>query len=92
MLGSPLIRTNVSPVSYCTVAEESGWNDKLQHLHESGTIMCDGASEQASQTDAKQFCMYNSSLHVHSWSRKPMHSQYCHLTEKPPLDMRTTNG
>ena len=34
--------------------------------------------------------MCSSSLRVQSQSRKPMHGQYCHLTEKPPVDMKET--
>ena len=62
----------------------------MQGLHESGTILCDDVFEQAPQTNAKHFCTCSNSLCVHSWNRKPMHSQYCHLTEKPPVDIKET--
>ena len=63
-------------------------DNKLQSLDGSGTILCDGVFEQTPQTYAKHFCKCRGSLHVQSWGRKPMLSQYRRLTEKPPVDMR----
>ena len=50
----------------------------------------DGVFEQAPQMDAKHFRMYNSSLRVRSWSRKPMHGQCHRLTEQSPVDSKET--
>ena len=66
-------------------------DNKSQSLHGSGTILSDGVFEQAPQTDAKRFRTCSSSLHVQSWSRKPMHGQYRRLTEKLPVDMKPTD-
>ena len=65
--------------------------NKSHSLHVSRTILCDGVLKQTPQTDAKYSCTCSSSLRVHSWSRKPMHGQYRHFTEKPPVDMKETH-
>ena len=62
-------------------------DNKSQILHGSGPSC---VFEQAHQTDAKHFCTCSGSLRVQSWGRKPMHGQYRHLTEKPPVDMKET--
>ena len=67
-------------------------DDTSQSLHGSGTVVSDGVFEQAPQMDAKHFRMCNSSLCVRSWSWKPMHGQYCRLTEQSPVDTKKTFG
>ena len=67
-------------------------DDTSQSLHGSGTVASDGVFEQAPQMDAKHFRMCDSSLRVRSWSRKPMHGQYCCLTEQSPVDTKETFG
>ena len=61
-----------------------------QNLHGSGTVATDGVFEQAPQMDVKYSHICSSFLHVRSWSRKPMHGQYCCLTM--PVDMKKTLG
>ena len=101
MLGGPPIQSNAWPVSLLHSCRRVSLNTaqlqdslskyyKSQSLHGSGTILCDSVFEQAPQTDAKHFHTCSSSLCVQSWRRKPMHGQYCRLTEKPPVDMKET--
>ena len=65
-------------------------NDKLQSLHRNASISVEGGFEQAPETDARHYRTCCSFLHVRSWSGKPMHGQYRHLTEQPPVDMKET--
>ena len=67
-------------------------NDKSQSLHRNASISVEGGFEQASETDAKCYHTCCNSLRVRSWSGKPMHWQYCRLTEQPPVDMKETYG
>ena len=48
--------------------------------------------KQAPETDARHYCTSCTSFGVRSWSGKPMHGQYCRLTEQPPVDMKETYG
>ena len=56
-------------------------DNKSQSLHRNASISVEGAFEQAPETDARHYHTCYSSLHVRSWSGKPMHGQYRHLTE-----------
>ena len=65
-------------------------DDKLQNLHRNASISVEGGFKQATETDARHYCMCCSSLRVRSWSEKSMHGQYHRLTEQPPVDMKET--
>ena len=67
-------------------------DDKSQNLHRNASISVEGGFEQAPKTDARHYRTCCSSLRVRSWSGKPMHGQYCRLTEQPPVDMKETYG
>ena len=67
-------------------------DDKSQNLHRNASISVEGGFEQALETDARHYRTCCSSLRVRSWSGKPMHRQYCRLTERPPVDMKETYG
>ena len=65
-------------------------DDKSQSLHRNASISVEGGFEQAPETDERHYRTCCSSLRVRSWSGKPMHGQYCRLTEQPPVDMKET--
>ena len=67
-------------------------DNKSQSLHTNASISVEGGFKQALEADARHYRTCCSSLHLRSWSGKPMHGQYRCLSEQPPVDMKEAYG